>query len=418
MCQSVPVPRFDAFRGARYDLTAVHLDQVIAPPYDVVGSQERAMLAHRSPFNAIHLELPEPDLESGRDRYLAAADLLDSWLERLVLVEDGVAAFYPYRMTAPDGMTTDGVVGALAIGDDVLPHEETMSKPKSDRLDLLRATGTNLSPVWGLSLTSGLTDTFAPEGTPVEDAHDDDGVRHQLWVLDDPVAIAKVADAVAATPVVIADGHHRYETARTYRDEVRRANGDRPGDHDYVMAFMVELSDSQLHVGAIHRMLEGLPAGADPAGLFGRYFDLVHAGPANERVVGALEGSASLAAVTPEGAWLLTTRAGAFDDAGTDLEAGLVDLALREVPDVSVTYTTRWQEALAKVGSGRAQMAVLLRPVTVPQISAWAAARRRMPPKTTYFNPKPRTGMVFRMLSGDTGERAAGGSGTASPRQG
>ena len=403
MCQSLPVPRFDAFRGARYDTGAVNLGQVIAPPYDVVGPHERDVLAHRSAYNAIHLELPEPELGSGRDRYVAAADLLDSWLEHRILVEDLAPGFYPYRMTAPDGTTTIGVVGALAMGDDVLPHEETLPKPKSDRLDLLRATGANLSPIWGLSLTAGLTETFAPEGPPAQDAYDDDGVRHEMWVIDDPVVIAKVRAAVAASPVVIADGHHRYETARAYRDEVRRANGDRPGDHDLVMAFMVELAESQLHVQAIHRMVGELAPGTDPVGLLERYFDAVHAGPATERVVGALASSGSLAAVTPLGAWLLTVRPGAFEEAGTDLEAGLVDLALREVPEAPVSYTPAWQDALHEVGEGRAQLAIILRPVTVSQISAWARARRRMPPKTTYFSPKPRTGMVFRVLSGDTG---------------
>ncbi|MDA8311322.1 MAG: DUF1015 domain-containing protein [Actinomycetota bacterium] len=397
------MPRFEPFRGARYDVTAVALDQVIAPPYDVVSVDERAVLAARSPLNAIHLELPEPDPETGRDRYLAAADLLGAWRRRRVLVDDALPAFYPYRMTAPDGTTTTGVLGALAIGDEVLPHEETMPKPKSDRLDLLRATSANLSPIWGLSLTAGLTETFArgglPEGAPAEDVHDDDGVRHQLWVLDDPAAVTEVREAVARSPVVIADGHHRYETARTYRDEVRRANGDRPGDHDLVMAFVVELAESQLHVRAIHRTVDGLPPGTGAVELLGRYFDAVHAGPATERVVGALEGSGSLAAVTNAGAWLLTPRAGAFDEAGTDLVAGLVDLAVREVPGLSVSYTARWQEALAEVAGGRAQLAIVLQPVTIAQISAWAAARRRMPPKTTYFSPKPRTGMVFRMLS-------------------
>ena len=399
MCQSVPVPGFHAFRGTRYDTAAVRLDQVIAPPYDVVGSRERDVLAHRSPYNAIRLELPEADLASGRDRYLTAACLLGSWLERHILVQDSAPALYPYRMTTPDSATTTGVVGALEIGADVLPHEETMPKPKGDRLELLRATETNLSPVWGLSLTPGLTETFAPEGPPAEEAYDDDGVRHQLWVLDDPVAIAKVRDTLGASPVVIADGHHRYDTARTYRDEVRRANGDLPGDHDFVMAFVVELAESELHVAAIHRVLAGLPPGTDAAGLLGRYFDVVHAGPSTERVVGALVGSGSIAALTPEGASLLTVRSGAFEEAGTDLEAGLVDLALREVPDASVTYTTEWREALGEIGADRAQMAVLLRPVTVRQISQWASARRRMPPKTTYFSPKPRTGMVFRTLS-------------------
>jgi uncharacterized protein (DUF1015 family) len=399
VCQSLPVARFDAFRGARYDGAKVQLERVIAPPYDVVSPAERDVLARRSALNAIHLELPEPDAATGRDRYLAAGDMLESWLRERVLVRDPEPALYPYRMTAPDGTATTGVVGALEIAPDVLPHEETMPKPKSDRLDLLRATRTNLSPIWGLSLTPGLTETFAPEGPPAEDAVDNDGVRHQLWVLDDPGAVSKVRDAVGASPVVIADGHHRYETARTYRAEVRAANGDRPGDHDFVMALMVELAESQLHVRAIHRMVEGLPAGTEPVGLLGSYFDVERAGDAREDVVGPLEGAGTLVVLTPEAAWTLAVRRGAFDEAGTDLEAGLVDLALRAVPDASVTYSASWQEALGEVRSRRAQMAILLRPVTVPQISAWAAARRRMPPKTTYFNPKPRTGMVFRVLS-------------------
>jgi uncharacterized protein (DUF1015 family) len=394
------VSRFEPFPGVRYAAGVVRLDQLIAPPYDVVGSAERDMLAHRHPLNAIHLELPMPELRTGRDRYLSAADLLDSWLDRRALVPDPAPSFYPYRMTTPGGDTTVGVIGALTIDDDVLPHEETMAKPRSDRLDLLRATGANLSPIWGLSLTGGLTAIFAPDGPADEDAYDDNGVRHELWVMDDAEEMSAVAEAVAASPVVIADGHHRYETARTYRDEARAGNGGRPGDYDAVMALVVELTEEQLHVRAIHRLLEGLPAGTDLLALFSRFFDAVHAGPASERVLSALVSSGSLGLVTPEGAWLLTVRTDAFDAAGTDLEAGLVDIALREVPSVSVSYTPEWQEALASLSSGNAQAAVLLRPVSVSQIRAWASARRRMPAKTTYFSPKPRTGMVFRVLSG------------------
>lgn len=398
----MPVPRLDPFAGVRYDTHVVPLDQVIAPPFDVVGSAERDMLAHRSPWNSIHIELPEPDLRSGRDRYVAAAELLDAWLERGVLKTDPRPALYPYRMTTPDGATTLGVVGALGISDDVVPHEETMPKPRSDRLDLLRATGANISPIWGLSLSPGLTATFAPEGSPVADAYDDDGVRHQLWVLEEPEAIQAVAASVASSPVVIADGHHRYETARTYRDQVRSINGNRPGDYDAVMALVVELTPEQLHVRAIHRMVSGLPAGTDVLALLEPYFDAVHAGDASDRVVGALESSRSLALVTRESSWMLTPRLEAFVDAGTDLETGLVDLAIRAVPEASVAYTAKWQEAMTALSDGDAQAVLLLRPVSVAQISAWAGARRRMPAKTTYFTPKPRTGMVIRVLAGQT----------------
>lgn len=399
MCQSVAVPTFQPFGGARYAASEVPLDSVIAPPYDVVGPEEREALARRHPLNAILLELPEPDPASGRDRYQVAAHLLSSWLERGAIVVDPRPAFYPYRMTSPDGTVTTGVIGALGVGDDVLPHEETMPKPRSDRLDLLRATGANLSPIWGLSLTKGLTAAFAPAGPPASRAVDHDGVLHELWVVDDPDSVARVSAAVASSPVVVADGHHRYETARNHRAEVRANNGDRPGDHDAVMALVVELSEEQLHVRAIHRLVEGIPEGVDLREVLGRYFDAVHAGTAEERVVKALDAAGSLGLVTEGDAWLLTVRPGAFDEAGTDLVAGLVDLALRDVEGLSLSYTARIDDILVALGARQAQAAILLQPVTVAQISDWAAARRRMPPKTTYFVPKPRTGMVFRLLA-------------------
>ena len=130
-------------------------------------------------------------------------------------------------MTDTSGRTTTGVIGALGLAEpgeesDILPHEQTLPKPKSDRLDLLRATRANLSPIWGLSMASGVTATFDPtDDEPVADVYDDDGVRHQLWVLSDPDAVAAVAAAMAAAPVVLADGHHRYETARAYQAERR-----------------------------------------------------------------------------------------------------------------------------------------------------------------------------------------------------
>ena len=223
-------------------------------------------------------------------------------------------------------------------------------------------------------------------------------MRHELWVLDDPSAAEHLASAVASAPVVVADGHHRYETARAYREEVRTALGGRPGPHDLVMAFVVELAEDQLAVGPIHRTLRGLPEGTDLPKVLGRWFDVVHAGPASDRVVGALDASSSLALVTADDAWLLTPRPETYEAAGGDLDSNLVDLALKELPPHELSHRHSFDEALSAVRSGEAQAAILLRPVTVAQIAEWAAARRRMPPKTSYFSPKPRTGMVFRRL--------------------
>ena len=182
-------------------------------------------------------------------------------------------------------------MGALGLADpgqesDILPHEQTLPKPKSDRLDLLRATRANLSPIWGLSMSGGLTATFDPtDDEPVADAYDDEGVRHELWVLNDLDAIAAVAESIAASPVVVADGHHRYETARTYQAECRAANGYQSGPHDLILALIVELAEDQLTVGAIHRTVSGLPADFDLVGAFGQWFDVVRAGAADDRTL-------------------------------------------------------------------------------------------------------------------------------------
>ena len=296
-------PRFEPFAGLRYD-HSIPLEKVIAPPYDIVGAEERAVLAGRHLANAIHVELPVDDPRTGLDRYQSAAQYLARWAQEGVVQRDGRPAFYAYRMTEPSGRSSTGVIGALGCdpgGSDILPHEQTMPKDTTDRLDLLRACHANLSPIWGLSLTAGLSKLFEPSGPPAAEATDDDGVGHALWVLDDPAVIEAMSAAVAESPVVIADGHHRYQTALTYQSERRAAGGAVAGDYDAVMALVVELSEEQLSVGPIHRTLSGIPAGLDLAETFGQWFDTVHVGPAEESLVDAVADSEALALVTPAG---------------------------------------------------------------------------------------------------------------------
>ena len=398
------MPRFEPFRGLRYASDLAPVAQVIAPPYDVITATERVHLASRHQANSVLVELPEADLQGGRDRYAVAADLFSRWLAQGILrVEDG-PSLYPYRMTDTTGRSTTGVVGALGLAEpgeegDVLPHEQTLPKPKTDRLDLLRATRANLSPIWGLSMATGVTATFDPtDDEPVADAYDDDGVRHQLWVLSEVDAIAAIGAAVGAAPVVLADGHHRYETARAYQAERRAANGGQAGPYDLVMALVVELAEEQLSVGAIHRTVSGLPEGFDLVGALSESFDVVRAGAADARTLGALQDSGSLALVTGGEAYLLLPRHGLYEEAGNDLDSSLVALVLARLPEHEVTHRHSVDEAMEALRTGGGQAALLLRPVTVKQIDEWANERRRMPPKTTYFSPKPRTGMVFRSL--------------------
>jgi uncharacterized protein (DUF1015 family) len=398
------VPRFEPFQGLRYRPTRAPIAQVIAPPYDVISSTERVHLASRNPANAVLVELPEADLTRRRDRYAVATELFTRWQAEGILVADPEPSLYPYRMTDTSGRTTTGVIGALGLSvpgaeSDILPHEQTLPKPKSDRLDLLRATRANLSPIWGLSMAVGVTATFDPtDDEPVADAYDDEGVRHQLWVLSDRDAVAAVRDAMAVAPVVLADGHHRYETARAYQAECRAANGGVPGPYDLVMALLVELAEDQLTVGAIHRTVSGLPEDFDLVDALGRWFDVVRAGAADERTLGALADSNSLALVTGGQAYLLLPHPDLQERPGNDLDSNLLASVLEELPPHEVMHRHSVAEAVEALAEGEGQAAFLLRPVTVKQIDEWANERRRMPPKTTFFSPKPRTGMVFRSL--------------------
>ncbi|MGO8827396.1 MAG: DUF1015 family protein [Acidimicrobiales bacterium] len=401
------MPRFEPFRGLRYRADLAPIAQVIAPPYDVISATERVHLASRHQANAVLVELPEADLRAGRDRYAVASDLFARWQAEGIIGVDPEPSLYPYRMTDTSGRATTGVIGVLGLAEpgeegDILPHEQTLPKPKSDRLDLLRATRANLSPIWGLSMAAGVTATFDPtDDEPVADTYDDDGVRHQLWVLSDPDAVAAVGAAVATAPVVLADGHHRYETARAYQAECRAADGGLPGPYDLVMALVVELSEDQLTVGAIHRTISGLPEDFDLVGALAQWFDVVQAGAADRRTLGALADSSSLALVTGGRAYLLLPHGDELEQVGNDLDSDLIATVLAALPPHEVMHRHSIAEVMEALEQGEGQAAFLLRPVTVKQIEEWANERRRMPPKTTYFSPKPRTGMVFRSLDID-----------------
>jgi len=396
------MPRFQSFTGIRYS-TRVDLSVATAPPYEDISSEQRAYLASRHSANAVRVELPEADYRTGLDKYENAAHLLTLWEADGLLVPDPEPALYAYRMTTPGGQVTNGVIGSLGIEDasaaDILPHEQTLSKAKSDRLELLRATRMNLSPIWGLSLTNGLTALFISDDKPDASATDGDGVLHELWVISDRSVIEAVDAAVSSSPVVVADGHHRYETARAYRHEQLDSLEGTPDEGaDGVMALIVELSEDQLHVGPIHRGLSGLPDGLDLVDAFSSWFDVTRAGDFTERTTSALGETEALALIMPSGSWLLSPKDGTPEAAGAPIDSSMVALVIAELPDHELEFFNHWEDGMAAIASERVQAVVLLRPVLVEQIAEWAHARRRMPPKSTYFHPKPRTGMVFRSL--------------------
>jgi uncharacterized protein (DUF1015 family) len=391
------MPRFEPFAGLRYSSSHIRsLDDVVCPPYDVISETERAALVGRSPYNVVRLELPE-----GPDAYEGAARLLDSWRDGGVLARDHQPCFYGHRMTTRDarGVTRSsiGVIGALGLeppGSGILPHEETTPKAKTDRLELLRAARANLSPIWVLSPALGLAGLCSPPEHPACHATDEHGARHELWPISDPDQVAAISELVGSKPVLVADGHHRYETALTYQGEI----GSGPGDHNAVMALVVELAPEQLTVQAIHRVLTDLPAGTDLLTSLGKWFDITPTSPVDSTVLERMDDAGALAVVTPESTWLARPSPEVAAAAIHDLDSSRLDVVLADLPGTGIRFQHGWDNAAAAVACGSAQAAVLLRPATVDQIAAIAEGGIRMPPKTTFFAPKPRTGMVIRDL--------------------
>ena len=410
------MPDFRPFSGVRYDCHAAGagLGDLAAPPYDVVDEELRGALEAAHPRNSVRLILPRDEHADG-DRYARAAATYRRWLADGVLVADPSPRFYTYRMdfTGPHGEArhTRGVIGALSLpeaGDDsVLPHERTLPKAKSDRLALLREMRVNVDPIWGLSLGAGLTSLLEP-AEPLCECEDRDGVRHRLGAIDDAGRIAAIRATVAGEALVLADGHHRFETAMALRDELRAAGEDARGAAA-IMAFVVELADDELHVEPIHRLID-LPDGVDVRARLRDVFSIEAAGPVTPEGVEDLRQRmrtrGALGLVDDRGLALAVPDAGARAGALASQHPAVAatDAALVEALVVPRLEDARWQyrhdaaQVAALVDKGAASAAVLCNPVPVAQTRAAALARQRMPQKTTFFAPKPRTGMVFRSL--------------------
>ncbi len=406
------MPDFHPFSGIRYDLSEVGagIDELIAPPYDVVDEEQRVTLEESHPLNSVRLILPRDSRAEG-DRYQRAAGALSAWRASGSLVADATPRFYGYSMDFrdPHGVArrTVGAFGALRLPspgeDDVLPHERTLPKAKSDRLALLRATRANLDPIWCLSLTEGLTG-LVDTSTPLAGCRDSEGVEHTLYAMDDPDRCAQLSAAVARSPLVLADGHHRFETALAYEKEVRTEIGE-PGGASAILALVVELAEEQLCIEAIHRLLR-LPRGLDAGAALSAAFRIVRVGPNTpEGAASLLERMGSERGIglsEPDGLSLcvpLSERPG--DDPVASTDAALIeDVVLPLLPGAEVTFRHDAEACVSLVEKGAASASLLLRPVSVASTRAAAEDRLRMPQKTTFFWPKPRTGFVFRSLDG------------------
>jgi uncharacterized protein (DUF1015 family) len=416
------VARISPFQALHYDVARTDgLAPVAAPPYDVIDSRQRAALLARSPYNVVAIDLPQDP--AGGDPYEHAAATLATWRREGVVVQDGEPALWALEQdyTGPDGRrrTRHGILARVRVEDygpgRIRPHERTHPGPREDRLRLTRATRANLSPIF--SLYEG--DAWSPllphlDGPPFGELTDDDGTTNRVWRVADGGAIAAATTALASAELLIADGHHRYETARVYAEEL---GGE--GPHREVLMCLVSLGDPGLTIFPTHRLLTGLdddrrvalreairrdwdveevaeeelePAPGDAVRI--GYLDAHHGRPLRLTLKDAAIADAALPGKPPAYRRLDTAVTEAL------LLQGALGMSEDDISHLrGLDYARSTREARERVRSGDVQAGLFMGAAPVGLVREVAAAGEVMPPKSTYFFPKVPTGLLFNPLA-------------------
>jgi uncharacterized protein (DUF1015 family) len=416
--------QIEPLRALRYDPAVVGpLADVVAPPYDVIDASQRAALLARSPYNVVAVDLPQGE----PDPYAAAGELFESWQLQGALTREHEPALWAHTQdyTGPDGAsrTRRGFFCRVRIEEygagRVRPHERTHPGPKEDRLRLTRATRANVSPIFSLysDPSHAAWDALAPatERTPWGEVTDADGTVHRLWRVTDPPAIAAVQAATHDAELLIADGHHRYETMQAYAREI---GGD--GEHRYILMCLVALEDPGLTVFPTHRLVRGLDDARREAlaETLRRDFEISEV-PLEQLAPPPGESPLQLGYIDAQSQRPLRLKLrsqtiaddalAGHSEAYRRLDTGVLETLLLKSAlgmsdeDIShfngLFYARDTAEALAMVASGEYDAAFLMRPTPVAQVRDVAAAGENMPPKSTCFFPKLLTGLLFNPLS-------------------
>ncbi len=421
------------FRALRYaPRFGGDLSSLTAPPYDVISPERRAALAARHPNNIVHLDLPGGGArgEGASDPYVRASELLNGWRRQEVLVRDDRPALHVCTQTYVDpagrsrrrrGFFARLQLEPLGTGT-ILPHEKTLERPRTDRTSLLRTTRTHLSAVFLLHADPGgavarLLEEVAA-AAPCITAHDDEGTESRLVRLADEGRIRPIVEALGAAWALIADGHHRYESALAYRDE-RRAAG--AADAETILAYFCSLEDPGLSIFPIHRLVRALPD-FDPGAFRARlaaHWDVEQVGDL-AAAAAALESGRDQPGVFAcvfsgtNGATMLRWKEGAgLDRPGMTsvpeplrrldvilLHRLILEELLGITPEAqarqdNLDYVKDVREMEKRVRSGAAQLGILMNPTRIDQVIEVSRAGLRLPQKSTYFYPKILTGLVL-----------------------
>lgn len=422
-----------AFKGLRYTEKAGDIGNLCCPPYDIINAEQHEALIRKDQHNLVRLELPAFDGCEDMAPYKGAAETLRFWLEQDILRRDEQECLYVYEMTFSVFGSTHSVKGFVSLvklepfsSGVILPHEETLSKAKSDRFNLMKATGCNFSQIYSLYM-DGDGSVFdlinsSSQGAPDSEFTDGDNVTHKLWCVSDPSVISAIAAKMSDKKLYIADGHHRYETALNYQKYVQD-NLDESGTSDYVPMMLVNMENSGLVVFPTHRIVRDL-SGFDYNAVCEKCREYFTVTPYLNREKGEQgleraynEGRKAFVLFTGDNNYTLLE----LNDIGVmeqfipnaskalrELDVSILHTLILErifgidkenmAHQINLTYTRSADEALAAVDGQRANCAFLLNPTRVSEIRDVAAAGEKMPQKSTYFYPKLTTGLVMNKI--------------------
>jgi len=411
------MPDIQPFHGVLYNTQKVAVDAVLTQPYDKITPAMREKYLQRSPYNLIRIELGKEEAgdSDASNKYTRAAALYQQWLQDGVLRRSAKPALYylEQKFAAPDGSGTrirKALIARVRLHrwdeGEVLPHEHTLSKPKADRMALLKATGSQQGQIFMLYPQSiNLTST----GTKLFELVDDYQVTNTLWEITDPAAITAIQSALRTQKFYIADGHHRYETAIAYRDEAQTEAS------KYVMATLVDMNDPGLVVLPTHRTVANLREfdGATFLHRLAKDFQVTHQASLNATLAAMSETphgiglllDGQFALVTPRDPAALRPLFATKPPLWDQLDVAILHVAILEAllgideqrlrEESNVTYWREPELAAKEVQTGQAQLAFLLSPTAVRDVQSIADARSRMPQKSTDFYPKLLSGIVI-----------------------
>lgn len=404
------------FRGVLYNHELVKGSDVVAPPYDIITPEKRETLYKKSPYNIVRIDAGEerPSDTDSDNKYTRAAKYLTEWLEKGILKRSPQPCFYAYEMEYRlynDKKRLRGFFGLVRLeelGRGVYPHECTHSKPKADRLKLMMTCHANTSPIFSLyhsdkKIASSIINEACKKPPYIEAIEND--VAHRLWIIEGKDHIEAIKAELLDKPILIADGHHRYETALEFQRIMRERSEDVRGNEpfNFVMMFLANISEGDITILPAHRLIHY--KGIDLIDRLKDYFDVYKISPQDD-IIESIRGKDRTFGLITKGedvGYLLRYKGDNMEDVHPvlrDLDVVILhDLVFKKLLSISeVHYEMDYKVSKSLISKGEYDAAFFLNPTKVEDVERVALSSMRMPPKSTYFYPKVITGFVINSL--------------------